>query len=357
MQSIILWRVNDRDPSARAELLGSVDQAETEEKLERLLLSNPGLLSDGLVLVGRQNPTAGGPLDLLGVDADGRLVVFELKRGVLTRDAVAQVLDYVSDLDELDAEGRAQHVQDYSGRCDVEKIDDFRAWYDEHFSAGNDAFMQTPRAVLVGLGADDRARRMVDFLATRGIDISLLTFHGFRAGGDLLLARHVDVVPATRSGATGRTYTKAENQRILNETSAKHGCTALLEEAREAIAGALPGSYVWPSATCYGIYLPDLTETGKISNRSYLSVYVDTKRTGMIVLYWPERALRHAAEAVAEAAEALGLDPPAPGVTYSATLSTETWRTSAPKWIAAAKAAWAGCEKAKKQSKATPAEE
>ena len=49
-----------------------------------------------LTLVGRQTPTEGGPLDLLGVDGDGKLVVFELKRGTLLRDAVAQILDYAS---------------------------------------------------------------------------------------------------------------------------------------------------------------------------------------------------------------------------------------------------------------------
>ena len=53
---------------------------------------------NGLTLIGRQVSTDGGTLDLLGIDADGRLVVFELKRGTLTRDAGAQVRDYASDL-------------------------------------------------------------------------------------------------------------------------------------------------------------------------------------------------------------------------------------------------------------------
>lgn len=169
MQSIILWRVKTNGTTLQAEGLHTVDQTETEEKLERLLLKNPGLLSDGLVLVGRQNETQGGPLDLLGIDSDGRLVVFELKRGILTRDAVSQVLDYVSYLHELDADTRAQHIQDNSGRHGIEKIEDFRAWYQERFSGSADAFMQTPRAVLVGLGVDDAAKLLERVFAEFGL--------------------------------------------------------------------------------------------------------------------------------------------------------------------------------------------
>ena len=50
------------------------------------------MLMPGLTLVGRQTPTGSGWLDLLGVDEDGKLVVFELKRGKLTREAVAQAI-------------------------------------------------------------------------------------------------------------------------------------------------------------------------------------------------------------------------------------------------------------------------
>ena len=35
---------------------------------------------------------------MLGIDEYGRLVVFELKRGTLVREAVAQIIDYASDL-------------------------------------------------------------------------------------------------------------------------------------------------------------------------------------------------------------------------------------------------------------------
>ena len=58
-----------------------VANTETEHLLEDLLVASPQLLEPGLKLIGRQVPTDGGPLDLLGVDQDGRITVFELKRG------------------------------------------------------------------------------------------------------------------------------------------------------------------------------------------------------------------------------------------------------------------------------------
>ena len=76
MEDIKLWELD----GSQATPLGSNNQLESEQGLEDTLVENPNLLIEGLTLVGRQTPTEGGPLDLLGVDGDGKLVVFELKR-------------------------------------------------------------------------------------------------------------------------------------------------------------------------------------------------------------------------------------------------------------------------------------
>ena len=82
MDEVKIWAIQDE---SRAVALESKSQVDTEGLLEETLVANPNLLIPGLRLVGRQTPTEGGPLDLLGVDEDGRLVVFELKRGTLSR--------------------------------------------------------------------------------------------------------------------------------------------------------------------------------------------------------------------------------------------------------------------------------
>ena len=75
---IKIWEV---DSSSKAAVpVASTNRMETEHSFEEVLARNPDMLTPGLTLVGRQTPVEGGSLDLLGVDEDGRLVVFELKR-------------------------------------------------------------------------------------------------------------------------------------------------------------------------------------------------------------------------------------------------------------------------------------
>lgn len=92
-EELRLWRVGE---SGEAELLSPLQKMPTELEFEELLVRNPGMLGSDLRLVGRQTPTQTGWLDLLAIDQDGRLVVYELKRGTLAREAVTQVLDYAS---------------------------------------------------------------------------------------------------------------------------------------------------------------------------------------------------------------------------------------------------------------------
>ena len=126
MDEVKIWAVDD---ASTVVSLDSKFQVDTEALLEETLVKNPDLLIPGLTLVGRQTPTPGGPLDLLGVDEDGRLVVFELKRGTLSRDAVAQIIDYASYLDAMELAEFAEYISERSGEHGIEKIEDFQDWY------------------------------------------------------------------------------------------------------------------------------------------------------------------------------------------------------------------------------------
>ena len=141
-EELRIWSVAE---SGEVEPLSPLQQMPTELAFEELLVRNPEMLGSGLKLVGRQTRTQTGWLDLLAVDQDGRLVVYELKRGTLARDAVIQVLDYASDLDTMSASDLAEHIAQRSGYGRIQGIDDFEQWYADNFGGDDLSRLLPPR--------------------------------------------------------------------------------------------------------------------------------------------------------------------------------------------------------------------
>ncbi len=76
----------------------------TEEDLVNAIVSNPGIVEDGLQIIAREYHTIVGDIDLLGKDSRGNLVVIECKRSQAGPDAVNQLKRYVEHLSQK--EGR-----------------------------------------------------------------------------------------------------------------------------------------------------------------------------------------------------------------------------------------------------------
>ena len=219
-----IWEI-DRASRAGTKL-GLTERVETEEMLEAVLVANPDMLMRGLTLVGRQVPVATGYVDLLGIDEDGRLVVFELKREKLTRDAVAQILDYCTYLEALSDSELATLLAERSGKDGIKEIADFEEWYG---SQRGDS-IRPVRMVLVGLGIDISAHRMVAYLADRGIDIRLLTFHGYVHGDGMLLARQVRTSDDPHTSSANR-----PGARDLNRKAGEHGVAKVWQDAKVSL--------------------------------------------------------------------------------------------------------------------------
>lgn len=94
-----LWRLGDTTQKVQFTPIPK------EEKLEEILAADLSILDPRLLLIGRQVLTGFGKyIDLLAMDADGKLVVIELKRNKTPREIVAQVLDYGSWIRDLEDE-------------------------------------------------------------------------------------------------------------------------------------------------------------------------------------------------------------------------------------------------------------
>ena len=268
MDEIQIWAIDGTTGSAEIMKVEPTSQTETENLLEDALVKDPDMLMPGLMLVGRQTPIAGGYLDLLGVDKEGRLVVFELKRGTLTREAVAQVIDYCSALESMIDVDRANLIAGQSGKLGIAKIEDFKEWYQRF---GEQASLAPVRMVLVGLGVDDNASRMVDFLAKRGVNIMLLTFYGYQYDGKTLLAKQVQQTGSDVGPLSKLRPSNEDRRKALAERVEKLGMATFWKEVTESFTKL--GYKGEPLANGLSFCLPSLEMQGLNYGKTVRSVH------------------------------------------------------------------------------------
>jgi hypothetical protein len=162
-----------------------------EEDLEALLEQNPGVLAEGepLLIFSRQpNAQESGTPDLLAFDADGNVVIVELKRGRPPRDVIAQALEYAAWASGLDEEAVRTLAAVYLARQEPgttlptawQEAFGQSASYDDESPPALPQLNRRQRVVLVLEGRDDRVRSVVDYLRKHGIDINIVEYLYYR---------------------------------------------------------------------------------------------------------------------------------------------------------------------------------
>ena len=227
-----MWALDEGGEVTRVAPLKS---APSEKDFEKTLAKKPDMLMPDLTLVGQQMTASGSSkLDLLGVDGEGRLVVFELKKELLRREAVAQVIDYASFLESMSDSELFELIenQDWSS-LDIEQIEKFGDWYDANYPKRD--LLRPVRMTVVGLGADDGASRMVEFLARHDLPLSIMTFHGYSHDGRSYFAKQVqteqDVKERVRAkSARERKEAEEAKGRALEERISDAGIQELWDE-------------------------------------------------------------------------------------------------------------------------------
>lgn len=154
--------------------------------LEEWISSDPSIIRPGLKVIGRQVLTRSGPLDLLAIDTSGNLVVIELKQDRLPREALAQAIDYASDVASWSTDKIGEVCAKYTG----ESLEDIlsEVFPDEgdleHFVVN-----ETQRIILVGFEIDPRLERMIEWLSdNHGVGINAVSLKYLRtsAGNEVL---------------------------------------------------------------------------------------------------------------------------------------------------------------------------
>jgi Holliday junction resolvase-like predicted endonuclease len=197
MPRIALWDVSNAVPTRLAE--SGVDlEAHLEEWIER----DPSMLQGGLEIVARQMVIEAGRLDLLALDPQARLCVVEIKRGALTREAVAQAVDYAACLEAMEAEMLKAQIDAYlapRGKS-VAALLDARQAPDALDLGERDVVM-----FVVGVGRQPGLERIAGFFGRREVPLSLVSFDAFvTADGHRILSREVEEAETVAPSVTPR---------------------------------------------------------------------------------------------------------------------------------------------------------
>lgn len=208
-----------------------------ESRLENWLAANISILSDDLLVIGRQVETEfGGFIDLLSIDREGRLVIVELKRDKTPREITAQCLDYASWVQDLSHERVAQIAQRHLGaNATLESA--FRDKFGEDLP---DTLNESHRILILASRIDPSSERIVKYLsASYGVDINVVTFQFFRSGdGSELLARVflIDPMDVEHQSLTKRSSKRSPNLTYeeLEQRAEQHGVGDLY---RRLVAG------------------------------------------------------------------------------------------------------------------------
>ena len=185
-----IWRADDG--------LQQLTQTGTpnEKQLEELLETDPSLLGQPLLVIGRQVRTdLGRIVDLLALDSEGVLHVLELKKEKAPRDVVAQALEYAAWARTLDQDQVRQIHDQYMPDTELE----VRAT--ELFGFTPDEVGVQHQITIVASEVDPHVHRVIEYLQVAGVPVNAALFSYFGDDERSYLARAWLVEPTEQAGA------------------------------------------------------------------------------------------------------------------------------------------------------------
>lgn len=189
-EEVRLWRIEGGD-NLREIPRSPLD---LEARLEVWLERDISVLSQGLLVIGRQVPTDfGGFIDLLCLDHSGDVVVVELKRDKTPREITAQTLDYGSWVKDLSYERITAIAEGYLGQGEFEEA------FKRRFAADlPETLNENHRLLIVASQIDASSERIIKYLSdSYGVNINAATFQYFKEqNGSEVLARVFLIEPS-----------------------------------------------------------------------------------------------------------------------------------------------------------------
>jgi len=263
-----IWRIGEQPQ--RLKPSGMAD----ESVLEDMVMKDVSILNPDWLLIGRQVRTRFDKyIDLLAMDANGSVIIVELKRGKTPREVVAQAIDYASWVQTLTDSDIADIYRTFAEHYGqpFHKIDDaFKAKFG--MLPDSEMMNSSHQMVVVATELDASTERIINYLnQVAQISINALFFHAFEDNGNQYLSRAWMIDPEiNEEHAVGRTAKEAWN----GEYYVSFGDDRPWEDARRLgfIAG---GGAAWYSKTL-GMLSPGNRVWVNIPGQGYVGVGIVT---------------------------------------------------------------------------------
>jgi hypothetical protein len=233
-QEVRLWEITEGDT------LKEINQSKLnlEERIESWLENDISVLSKELLVIGRQVVTDfGGIIDILCLDADGDVVIVELKRDKTPREITAQTLDYATWVKDLSNEKVIEIGNLYfSNKTTVEEA--FRNKFGEDYP---EVINESHKMLIVASEIDSSSERIIKYLSdSYGVGINAVTFNYFRSDdGKEFLSRVFLIEP---SEVDYKTRTKGSSKKSkpltfeeLQEIADQNGVSNIYKKAVEGL--------------------------------------------------------------------------------------------------------------------------
>ncbi|MEM1757740.1 MAG: endonuclease NucS [Candidatus Bathyarchaeia archaeon] len=226
-QEIRLWEVKDNG-------LMEIPRGKLsfEEHLEEWLENDISIISDDLLVIGRQVKTAFGKyIDLLCVKRNGDLVIVELKRDKAPREVIAQILEYASWVDDLSYDEIVDIANNYlKNKEGITFEEAFERKFEEPLP---DVLNESHEMLIVASDLDNQGERVIRYLSEYGIRINAVTFNYFKKGEQELVAR-VMLIPKSaeevRKTKRGPPPTEEELRKIAQDNGVGELYSILFKE-------------------------------------------------------------------------------------------------------------------------------
>ena len=249
---------------------------ENENLLEEQVCQDSSILNADWLLIGRQVRTGFDKLiDLLALDANGSVIIIELKRDKTPRDVVAQTIDYASWVVTLKPEQLVDIYQTFIGKYPAQSNGTERAAsldlaFQTQFNVplSDVALNESHQMVVVATELDASTERIINYLNDHAnIPINAVFFSAFSDGDNQYLSRAWMIDP-------GETQEKAVSQGAKEPWNGEYYVSFGHESDRHWADAVKYGFIAGGGGTWYSQTLDKLSEGDR--------VWVNIPKTGYV---------------------------------------------------------------------------